>query len=292
MDDKHLTFSQRYGYESLPEPMRLEELSDDLRCELWNVLWRFLQTMTGQYGIHVIFEREGVRFVRKVLGKVLKRPEDGIYTGYKEVNENLRMLVLEEKFNVVFDLFEIIVNYQPLDLQFRQHVESLFNQHAAYWLDTSQRPFQFFPRSSKEQGEATQRAIETIREGGMGGAETHLRQAAEYINAQRFGASVADSIHAVESVARSIDPKESSTLGSALDSLEQTGLLKYSAIKGAFEKLYGYTNAEPGIRHAILGKGVDVGLDEAMFMFGACASFAAYLTSKHKQAETKQGKIE
>ena len=27
----HLTFSQRYGYEPLPEPMRLEELSDDLR---------------------------------------------------------------------------------------------------------------------------------------------------------------------------------------------------------------------------------------------------------------------
>ena len=28
-----------------------------------------------------------------------------------------------------------------------------------------------------------------------------------------------------------------------------------------------------------------VGLDEAMFMFGACASFAAYLAQKHRQAE-------
>ena len=34
----HLTFSERYGYESLPKPMHLEELSNDLRRELWNVL--------------------------------------------------------------------------------------------------------------------------------------------------------------------------------------------------------------------------------------------------------------
>ena len=27
----HLTFSQRHGYEPLPEPMKLEEISDDLR---------------------------------------------------------------------------------------------------------------------------------------------------------------------------------------------------------------------------------------------------------------------
>ena len=29
----HFTFSQRYGYEPLPGPMQLEQLSDDLRRE-------------------------------------------------------------------------------------------------------------------------------------------------------------------------------------------------------------------------------------------------------------------
>ena len=33
----------------------------------------------------------------------------------------------------------------------------------------------------------------------------------------------------------------------------------------------------------------DAGLDEAMFMFGACASFAAYLANKHRQTERKKG---
>ena len=42
--DDHLTFSQRHGYEPLPEPMQLEELSDDLRREIWNATWDLLRS--------------------------------------------------------------------------------------------------------------------------------------------------------------------------------------------------------------------------------------------------------
>ena len=119
----------------------------------------------------------------------------------------------------------------------------------------------------------------------MDGSATHLRQAAEHINAGQYADSIADSIHAVESVARTIDPGSGKTLGPALRSLERAGVLKHPALREAFEKLYGYTNDEEGVRHALLEKGsADVGLDEAVFMFGACASFAAYLTGKHRQA--------
>ena len=52
-----------------------------------------------------------------------------------------------------------------------------------------------------------------------------------------------------------------------------------------FARRYGYTNDEQGIRHALTRRAAaNVGLDEAMFMFGACASFAAYLANKHRQA--------
>ena len=59
----------------------------------------------------------------------------------------------------------------------------------------------------------------------MVGAAEHLRQATEHINEQKYADSIADSINAVESVARKIDPKASNTLGQALDSLEKGGLL-------------------------------------------------------------------
>ena len=176
-------------------------------------------------------------------------------------------------------------------MHFLDRTKELFEQHgAAYWLDTSQRPYQFFPRATKEQGDTTRKAIETLREENMHGASTHLRQAAEHINAQQYADSIADSIHAVESVARVIDPKANKALVPALKSLEDAGLLKHPALREAFRKLYGYTSDEQGIRHALINQtAADVGLDEAIFMFGACASFAAYLAHKHRQAGRQKG---
>ena len=93
--------------------------------------------------------------------------------------------------------------------------------------------------------------------------------------------------NAVESVARTIDPEAGKTLGPALKSLEKEGVLNHRALQDGFSKLYGYTSNENGIRHALLDEGAaDVDLDEAVFMFGACASFAAYLVNRHKQLTT------
>ena len=38
----HQPFSRRYGYEALPQAMRLESLSEELRIDLWNLSRRLL----------------------------------------------------------------------------------------------------------------------------------------------------------------------------------------------------------------------------------------------------------
>ena len=289
--EKYLTFSQRQGYESMPEPMRLEEISDALRREIWNETRRLLESFVilDHYFSKVYFNPNGVEFVKRVIGKLLKISEDEVDTKYPYVINLSRKTIRNYNFNEVLDLAEIISNEKP-EHEFARKIAHAFEAHAAaYWLDLSRRPYRFFPRSTKMQDEATRSAIATIRNEGMKGAETHLRQAADHINARQFADSITDSIHAVESVARTIDPK-AKTLGPALDSLQKSGLLKHPALKEAFSKLYGYTSDEQGIRHALLDKGSpDVDLDEAMFMFGACASFAAYLVNKHRKAAQTQG---
>ena len=300
---EHFTFSQRHGHEPLPEPMRLEELSDHLRREIWNATLRFLtmdrsgnDPSMGMLG--AIEDGKTPVIIRDVLGEFLRLPHDEIdnrvlfnerHTNYRETKE----IILRGAFNRVLDLIEIVANLPDKPkgtTQFIDIIQRQFERHAAaYWLDTSSRPFQFYPRSSKEQGVATQQAIKTLRERGMKGASTHLSQAAKHIKAQRFADSVRDSIHAVESVACVIAQKENATLGQALDSLEKAGLRNHPALKKAFKNLYGYTSDERGIRHALLDQeSADVGLDEAMFMFGACASFAAYLVNKHRQMQQHQ----
>ena len=285
----HLTFSRRYGYEPLPEPMRLEEISDDLKREIFNairVLFLGITNLSGKY-----FVDDEARFIERVFGRIFGQTEDKIGNRLDDVMEWTTRIVFKFAFNRILDFLEIIMNDDHDTMHFSDRIQGLFERHgAAYRLDTSQHPYQFFPRATKEQGDATQEAIETLRDGNMDGAATHLRQAAEHINAQQYADSIADSIHAVESVARVIDPKANETLGPALNSLERAGLLKHPALKKALNGLYTYTNKEQGIRHALTDQSAaDVGLDEAMFMFGACASFAAYLANKHRQVGRQKG---
>ena len=281
-----LTFSQRYGYEPLPKPMQLEELSDDLRREIWNETRSLLASFSTMDFDEYYFLFED-RFIERVLGKFLRKPEDEIDTSYRTVMELFKDWILKGPFNKVLDLIGIIAND---DSEYGAKLvapirESFERCAAAYYLDMSRHPYQFIPHSNQAQGDATREAIKTISEGGMAGAETHLRQTAKHINARRFADAVRDSIHAVESVARQIDPK-SKTLGPALNALEKAGLINHPALKEAFSKLYGYASDEQGIRHALLEKdSPDVGLDEAMFMFGACASFATYLVNKHQKVD-------
>ena len=286
--DDHLTFSQRYGYEPVPEPMQLEKLSDDLRREIWNTMRELLLSLRSRNSVYqYYFDEKAERFIERVSGKLLKKPEDEIDTSYEEVMNRFRDWILQGRFNKVLDLVQFMVNDSKYGEKLVKPIgESFETCVAAYYLDMSRYPYKFFPRSNKAQGEAMREAIKTIRKGGMEGAETHLRQAAEHINAQRFAESIKDSIHAVESVARQIDPESSQSLGYALNSLEKAGLIKHPALKEAFSKLYGYTSDEQGIRHSLTDKNSpDVDLDEAMFMFGACASFAAYLVNKHHKMQ-------
>lgn len=198
----HLTFSERHGYAPLPKPMRLEELSGDLRRDIWNVMREVLISMREPDGLSYYFSNEGRHLIERVLGRLLKMPEDGIDTEYDKVLNPFRMIILKAKFFRVLDLIEIFSNDEPYrsrSSDFRTRIADSFQRHgAAYRFDISKFPFRFSPCSSKEQGEATKRAIEAISESGMEGAATHLRQAAHHINRCRFADSVRESISAVE----------------------------------------------------------------------------------------------
>ena len=284
---KDLNFSQRNGYESLPSPMRLEYLSEYLRCELRDTTQELIESFEQHYPTDPFddrFSKNSELFWKGVLGEFLKKAKSEIPNSCSDVAKISNNIIDSGEFNKVLDFLEMILKHLENDSeQFAEALRTLFTKHqAAYWLDMSFMPYQFFPSTSEEQAEAIKHDIETINKNKHHGAATHLRQAVEHINARQYADSVLDSILAVESVARKIDPKSSQTLGPALGSLQTAGLLKHPAMIKGFKSLYGYTSDEGGIRHSLVDKyNANVGQEEAIFMFGACASFAAYLSAKH-----------
>ena len=154
----------------------------------------------------------------------------------------------------------------------------------AYTIDAGGPPT-IVPAVTPAEGDAVVEALQTLRNARLEAGASHLRNASECIHAGDWAGSVRESIHAVESVARQLDPQASRNLKRALQSLDKRKAL-HPALKEAFNKLYGYTSDEQGVRHASLDcAGHDVGMDEAVFMLGACASFASYLWRKHVAEE-------
>jgi hypothetical protein len=59
----------------------------------------------------------------------------------------------------------------------------------------------------------------------------------------------------------------------------------HPVLNQGFEKIYGYTNAEEGIRHRLLDDSkARVDVHDAVFMIGACVSFITYLIGNAQDA--------
>ena len=158
-----LTFSQRYGYDPIPEPMRLEEISADLRRELWNTVRDLLLSIRSLGGHY--FEGQAGRFIERVVGKYEKIPESEVSTDYLNVMKKFEEACLYLNFNKLLEVLEAIINDVEIDDEFSKRIKRLFELHgASYWLEPAGDFFatSTFPAPvSKEQGDllATRQAI-------------------------------------------------------------------------------------------------------------------------------------
>ena len=283
-----LTFAQREGKALLPESMQLEHVPQKFRQLAWAHLeqaihseWRRIEHYGRDYETQAIFAKIIFNYKFHVQGEF----HDTISNDIDDVIQLVQEIICNSEYYDVLTLIESIMQDAGCPSKLRDSLTETFNVTSiAYAPIEKQNRFVIVPRITRETGEAIVRALETLHEARMDSAEAHLHQASKHIHNQEYSDSIVDSIHSVESVARNIDPDSSKTLGPALASLEDVGLLQHPALKEAFKNLYGYTSDEQGLRHALIDKKApNVGLDEAIFMFGACASFAAYLASKHRQ---------
>ena len=285
-EGRTLTWSQKWGYEKVPGQLRLEELPTEARTMIWGLLYgqikstRYVNNLYGINNIDGVWE-EILEATHLFLDF---RPPDEWNKDFDKRCAELKGRILGNPFNRVFDLIAFIMEHRRCPPEFINGVSWVFRRFQLAYVIDSGPPAAILPATTAEEGNGLKRNLAELRTSGLIGSETHLRNASKCINDGDPAGSVRESIHAVESVAKLIAP-DATTLGAALHALERHGVLHHKALKEALGKLYGYTSDEQGIRHALLDKGqADVTIDEAVFMLGACASFASYLWRKHKAA--------
>lgn len=118
----------------------------------------------------------------------------------------------------------------------------------------------------------------------------HLGRALELLTDRKspdYRNSIKESVSAVEAICNLVQGSSSATLGQALKELDKGGAVDmHPALKGAFDKLYGYTSDADGIRHALLLES-NLQFEDAKFMLVSCSAFVNYLKVKSAKAGIK-----
>lgn len=279
IDPKKLSFPQAWGYEEIPKRLKLEEISDEARTSLWNALYRSVDVPfdDDRFSVTAAWER-----IFYDLHKNSPIDEYQPQLPELEVFEYKKGLLKEWNFIKIFDFLQSIMRHKDCPPEFINDVAETFEKCQLAYIVDKERPATIYPAATKTEGRTILKARKQLHRNGFRGAETHLREAADSINRGEYADSVRESMHAVVSVARKLDPSSPNSLDKALKALQEKNPL-HPALKKGLQALYGYTSDEKGIRHPLIDEErANVGMDEAIFMLGACASFSSYLLRKCK----------
>jgi AbiJ N-terminal domain 4 len=277
---KKLTFEQAQGLAPLPRQLALGEISQEFRAILWSRLNKIFEE-------HSERTFHGVGYFRKPWSTILNDLRVYRYHRLDPFPENRRDAIAEVSeviaqgtWSDVLGWLEFVLKHPACPSQFVQEVDAIMAYcHLAY------RVFDrvvICPVGSGPERETIARAFADLHSAEFHGARDHLSKAASELTAGNFAGSIRESINAVESVARTLEPD--GKLSKALEKLERSAKI-HPAMKAGFDKLYGYTSDEQGIRHAHLNEpSAKPDETDALFMIGACAAFVSYLINKARAA--------
>lgn len=277
-DRRRLTFEQAEGVEPLPTQLQIKEISQQLRAHLWRVVYESIKAATSYPSMggngYLREEWESIFYDYHTLREHLAADE--FRNDAKFLIGHAKLILTARGYISTFGFLQFVLRHKNCPYQFAGRIDwALRTGYAAYRVLEERT---IVPISSEAELETLRCAFANLATTEFRGARSHLHSAGSHLTAGDYASSVRESIHSVESVARTLAP--SGQLSEALAKLEKSSVI-HGALKKGFLSIYGYTSDEQGIRHPLLDD-PQANVDEvdALFMIGACASFVSYMIHK------------
>jgi hypothetical protein len=282
-DRRELTFEQAEGAAPLPAQLQLKEISRELRARLWFVVYEYLKRATidddmGYSRSHLDNDWSAILYNYHVVHD--HGMADEFTNIADELTSKLKTVFSSGNYVRIFGFLQFVLRHPRCPPQLARHINgALSDARAAYCILDQQT---IVPVASDAERVVLEQAFADLTATEFRGARGHLNTAGSELTAGNYADSIRESIHAVESVARTLEP--SGMLSEALSKLEKSAAI-HPALKRGFLSIYGYTNDEKGIRHPLLDDPqAKVDEADALFMIGACAAFVSYMIHKARLA--------
>jgi AbiJ N-terminal domain 4 len=281
-------FSIRNGFQVKKE-IQIESMDQDLRIQLWNIFHKqvLLNILRIEEKSHLI---EDLDYMYGIYFK-LPLHEPYYLNSFWDIDsiiitDHFFSYFKEDKWFNIFELFEFILNSSEklnakisYDVLIKNINIALQSEKSGYRLVDN-----FFSKIiDVYELKSIEEALNTD-EKMFNPGKIHLKQAFRHLCDKRhpdYKNSIKESICSIESACKNITNKQNASLGEALNFLKKNDKTNiHKGLNSAFDKLYGYTCSENGIRHALFDENDNVTFDEAKFMLVACCAFFNYLKSK------------
>lgn len=288
-----MRFSDRIGATKVTLELYVDSIPDSLRNSIWNLILE----------LYPLSERaDKKRQLCLYLAKhLIKSRVDQVPSRSWDISEWLQSYYFSLPWHEVYNLIEFLVKHHYFIVHhvsgsqvdqrklkiLKESMESRFNQI----FEVERSGFRFIggvlsPITDQIELDAVTKSLDQLNEAKLIGAKKHIQTALELFSKRPtpdYRNSIKESISAVESVAKIIGTREGDGISLALKVLSDKVNI-HGALRSAFEKLYGFTSDDDGIRHAIIDD-PSVGFDEAKYMIVSCSAFCSYLLSKAQSAD-------
>lgn len=283
-------FSERYNYRKVSDVIIREEITPEIQ----NAICSCYDKLNGFFINSGLYHNSSYIAMEKYLWTNFLNKREGNFSDGNSYH-SVATSFIEDDNNPWYrklDLVEMTIKYlYDLDKAYdrRFYVSRSFVNQLNYDFKRLNFAYQVVNKhiveiTSKEELEAIESSVATS----SSNIRTHINKALELYAKRPSGDyrnSIKESISAVEAYCREITGQK--TLGTALNRLNDKGLVIPPMLKTTFEKLYAYTNQpETGIRHALMDDNgtYTPASEEALFMLVSCCSFINYLNKKNGMA--------
>lgn len=268
------SFEVRFGFSPAPVDLQREDFPPSLRNGLWDMV--DIYCIGGVSNFHG-FTKEFRRACASIWFHFYREPSDEVPGQPESARRYIRDKFFNSPAGRAYGFIEFMANLPQSSSIDRKEFALKCNTI----LERERSPFRFSettlvqitdPEELKEVGEAMSfDSPASIRE--------HIKKAAQHYSADApdFRNSIKESISAVEAAVRII----SGTKAVGVKPLRQeiSNLAIHPALVDGFDKIYGYTSDEGGVRHSLMDQD-NVTQSDARLMLVACSAFANFLMAK------------